>query len=105
MSGNLNSGGVVVITEIDYDGGDNLEWYCRHHKGNVAYLATRIQQLVENPDDEDFREFFYKHFQATIYDFLKGVYPVFDPKTKEMIEWKDTEFYGRASDDKVINND
>ena len=98
MSGNLEDGGVVIITENDYDGG-TLEWYCRHHKGNVAYLATRIQQLVENPDDEKYKAFFYKHFQATIYDFLKAIYPVLNPTTKEMVHWKDTEMYGKASGD------
>ena len=105
MSGDLKSGGIVVVTEKDYDGGDSLEWWCRHHKGNVAYLATRIQQLVENPDDEEYREFFYAHFKRTIHDFLKTIYPVLDPQTKEMVEWKDTDFYGKASDDKVVTND
>ena len=99
MSGNLTDGGIITITEKDYDGG-TLDWYCRHHKSNVAYLATRIQQLVENPDDEQFREFFYKHFQTTIHEYLKSVYPVYNPQTKEMIDWEDTTMFGKATSDK-----
>ena len=105
MSGNLREGGIVIVTEKDYDGGDNLEWWCRHHKGNVAYLATRIQELVENPDNEEYRDFFYNHFKATVYEFLKSVYPVLDPISKEMIEWEDTVHYGKASSDRVVTND
>ena len=52
----------------------DMEWWLRHHKGNVQYLAMRIQQLVDNPDDEEYREFFYSHFSATILDFLKSVH-------------------------------
>jgi len=101
MSGNLKEGGIVAITEKDYDGGDTLDWYCRHHKGNVAYLATRIQELVENPDDEKYRDFFYNHFAATIYEYLKSIYPVLNPTTKELIHWEDTPMFGKASSDKM----
>ena len=51
----------------------NMEWWLRHHKSNVHYLAMRIKRLIENPDDEDYRAFFYGHFTSSIDDFLKTV--------------------------------
>ena len=98
MTGNLADRGVVVLTKADKS---ELDWWCAHYKGNVAYLATRIKQLVENPEDEQFKEFFYKHFQATVNDFLKSMYPVLDVNTGEMMPWDKTVHYGLASDDEV----
>ena len=97
MSGNLQNG-IVVLSEVDKG---ELAWWCAHHKGNVAYLATRIKQLVENPDDEKYKEFFYKHFQATVNDFLKSVYPILNPQTKELVTWEESEHYGKASSDEL----
>lgn len=50
-----------------------MKWWLLHHKSNVQYLSKRIKKLVENPDDEEYREFFYNHFSATIDDFLEAV--------------------------------
>lgn len=52
---------------------NEMEWWLCHHKGNVHYLATRIKKLVENPDDEAYRAFFYAHFSSSIKDFLNTV--------------------------------
>ena len=62
-------------TRVELTDGDRKEmkWWLLHHKGSVQYLAKRIKKLVENPDDEEYREFFYNHFSVTIDDFLKGV--------------------------------
>ena len=60
----------ITITPSEIE---DTEWWLRHHKGNVQYLAMRIKRLVENPDDEDYRAFFYGHFSASIKDFLKTV--------------------------------
>jgi hypothetical protein len=89
MSGDIGGGGIVMLTDSDREADGTTDWWCRHHKGNVAYLATRIKQLVDNPDDEEYREFFYTHFATTINDFMKSVYPVFDPVTREIREWKE----------------
>ena len=29
----------------------DLEWWCRYHKMSAGYLATRIMQYFENPDE------------------------------------------------------
>ena len=29
----------------------DLEWWCRYHKMSANYLATRIMQYFENPDE------------------------------------------------------
>jgi len=59
--------GIVLLTDNEKS---EVEWWARHHKGNVAYLAEKIKELVDNPDDEEIRKFFYSHFKATIDDFL-----------------------------------
>ena len=58
----------VKVTETERN---EMEWWLRHHKGNVKYLATRIKQLVENPDDEEYRKFFYGHFTSSVDEFLR----------------------------------
>jgi hypothetical protein len=65
------------------------EWWLCHHKGNVRYLCLRIQKLIENPDDEEYREFFHKHFKACLDDFLKSTYPLYHTQRKELLEWED----------------
>ena len=64
------------------------KWWIRHHKSNVRYLCLRIQKLIENPDDEEYREFFHNHFKACIKDFLKSTYPLYDTRKKEQVEWE-----------------
>tara|TARA_A200000159_G_C7224687_1_gene297644 strand:- start:418 stop:639 length:222 start_codon:yes stop_codon:yes gene_type:complete len=60
----------VEISEAEHN---EMEWWLRHHKSNVQYLAKRIKKLVEDPEDEDYKEFFYNHFKATVDDFLSTV--------------------------------
>ena len=60
----------VEISEAEYN---EMEWWLRHHKSNVQYLAKRIKKLVEDPENEDYKEFFYNHFKATVDDFLNTV--------------------------------
>ena len=47
-------------------------WWLQHHKANVRYLCIRIQKLIEDPEDEEYREFFEKHFKATLPAFLSS---------------------------------
>tara|TARA_B100000287_G_scaffold164220_1_gene154895 strand:- start:4004 stop:4258 length:255 start_codon:yes stop_codon:yes gene_type:complete len=77
--------GIVLLTDNEKS---EVEWWARHHKGNVAYLAEKIKELVDNPDDEEIRKFFYSHFKATIDDFLATTHPRWCPHTKK---WEDEE--------------
>jgi hypothetical protein len=81
-------GGIVTLSETDKR---DLEWWARHHKGNVAYLALRIKKLIAEPDNEEYRKFFYGHFTAVVDEFLKSIHPIMDPKTKEMVEWEESD--------------
>ena len=60
----------VKISEAEYN---EMVWWLKHHKGNVQYLAKRIKKLIDEPDNEKYREFFYSHFKATVDDFLESV--------------------------------
>jgi hypothetical protein len=48
------------------------KWWLNHHKESLSYVCQRIKKLVDNPDDEEYRKFFYSHFSATIDQFLEG---------------------------------
>ena len=80
--------GIVLLTDSEKK---ELEWWARHHKGNVAYLAARIKELVDNPDDEGIREFFYSHFSKVIDDFIATTHPRWDHNTKEWEDGKSAE--------------
>lgn len=62
-----------ISIEISESERKEMEWWLKHHKGNVMYLAKRIKKLVDEPDNEDYRKFFYSHFKATVDDFLNTV--------------------------------
>tara|TARA_B100000941_G_C28166245_1_gene379886 strand:- start:343 stop:597 length:255 start_codon:yes stop_codon:yes gene_type:complete len=72
--------GTILLTDGEKE---QLDWWARHHKGNVAYLAERIKRLVDNPDDEEFKEFFYNHFKASIDAFIASTHPRWNPNKKE----------------------
>lgn len=65
----VNMTPLVEVTENEK--GQPL-WWLKHHKSNVRYLCIRIQKLIEEPDNEEYREFFHKHFKATLPAFLKS---------------------------------
>ncbi len=64
---------------------DDPVWWMRHHKQNVLYLCMRIQKLLDEPDNEEYRQFFHAHFNAVLKDFVKSAKaqsnPISDEKT------------------------
>jgi hypothetical protein len=59
------------VSVVEYEKGEPL-WWLRHHKANVRYLCVRIKKLLDEPDNEEYREFFFNHFEATLPEFLKS---------------------------------
>jgi hypothetical protein len=71
-------GGRVGVEQYEMD---NPLWWVRHHKANVRYLCIRIHQLLDEPDNEEYRKFFFNHFHATLPEFLKSTgWPEEDPQ-------------------------
>ena len=62
-----------ISIEISESERKEMEWWLRHHKATVMYLAKRIKKLVDEPDNEAYRKLFYSHFKATVDDFLNTV--------------------------------
>ena len=58
-------------------------WWLRHHKQNLLYLCMRIQKLIDNPNDEDYKNFFYSHFKSVLPDFIESAQsnPISEEKT------------------------
>lgn len=62
---------------------DNPSWWLNHHKQNVLYLCMRIQKLLDEPDNQEYRKFFHAHFNAVLNDFVKSAMAQSNPISDE----------------------